>query len=42
MVKWRSVDGISDMVKCGRGLLFVVYMSRFFYVTDRVWLGWTL
>jgi hypothetical protein len=27
------VDGISDRVECGRGLLFVVYMSLF-YVTD--------
>jgi hypothetical protein len=36
------VDGISDMVECGRGLLFGVYMSLFFYVTDRVWLGVTL
>jgi hypothetical protein len=30
VVRWSSVDGIIDMVECGRGLLFVVYMSRFF------------
>jgi hypothetical protein len=32
------VDGISDMAECGRGLLVVVYMSRFFMY--RIEFGW--
>jgi hypothetical protein len=44
-----SVDGISDMVECGRGLLFVVCVYIYIYIyiyvfflCNRVWLGGTL